>query len=170
MPIATIAITGGVLAPDGTGVSGGKIEIYLMPPGGHADDGGTEQVIAPRKTVIIEDDGSVDFDLIGNDLITAPSGGATYYKAVYHVGDIQWTQYWDIDSTGGAIDIGEITILLVGADGLGQLWPLLTADLPATERNRGRPYRIKPSGSLPEESRVVMHNGIGLEVKTFYYG
>jgi len=163
MAINTVAVGGKVLTPAGVAAAGGRIVIDLVPAGGSVDDSGTEQVIAPQQLVVIGADGSVNFQLIPTDLIAAPLGGLSFYRATYDVNGVRWVHFWDGPLSTGAdpIDIGDIEVTQV----LGGLLvfpgpPLLSADPPLTEANRGRHWRVQLAG-YPEMERVILKDADG---------
>ena len=108
MAVDTIQITGLVLLPDATPAQGGDLGIRLVQKNATVDDAGTEQVVAPSSSAIIETDGSVDFELISTDDISVLSG-APLYRVRYRTGRNDWIEFWSLpNSLGDPVDIGDI--------------------------------------------------------------
>jgi hypothetical protein len=106
MTVAVIDVNGSLVDISGQGSRGGRIEITLVPPGGVVDDAGTKHVVAPRKTVYVDDNGGVNFSIVPNASIT-PSGSR--YHVTYHMvdGSIR-SSLWNIASTPSPQNIGDL--------------------------------------------------------------
>lgn len=106
MAFALVSVTGTVVGPSGAGVGGGKITARLSPPGGYANDGAANQVVARELEISISAAGAVAFSIIPNDAIT-PAGSV--YQATYELADgTTWTKEWDIASAPASQDIGDL--------------------------------------------------------------
>jgi len=109
MAPATVTIGGKVVGPNGIGIPGGEIKITLQPPGGSADDGGTEQVIGSELVVTIASDGTVAFSLIPNNGAGSITPAGSKYRARYRSNDgRQWSKLWDVAASPGSQDIGDL--------------------------------------------------------------
>jgi hypothetical protein len=105
MAIAVVNIIGSVVKPDGGGSQGGTITITLGTTG-HADDGVNEVVVSGSFDAIIDEDGSVDFNIIANSLIT-PSGS---YSAKFKLNDgSEFTKTWTVAAAPSTQDIGDLS-------------------------------------------------------------
>lgn len=133
MAITKIAVAGTVYLPSGQPAAGGTITLELTQAGSITVDG-NQQVIGSRFPVPIGLDGTVSFDLVPNNLVSIPIG-AVYYRAIFAVGGVQWTEFWDLSSSGpNPIDLGEIVRVDTGSiggvgpnkltlAGIGSAWP-----------------------------------------------
>jgi hypothetical protein len=107
MAILTKNIVGKIVAPDGTGWAGGSLYISLN-VSGTVDDAGTEQVIGGTKVYIIQEDGTVNFDLVPNDIITPAD--CVYVVRYFAPNGDRIAEYWRVLSTDSSpLDIGDIT-------------------------------------------------------------
>lgn len=103
-------VTGKVIVPSGDGASGGTLTIRLSNTGIVTDDSTlVDQKIFGSVKTIIGLDGSVDFSLVPNDIITPAN---TYYIADFALaGGFVWREMWTIASSATPIAIGSITVL-----------------------------------------------------------
>lgn len=157
MAVSTIIVQGKVLTPDGNGFAGGKLEIRITSPGA-VDDSGTDQIVGGRFVVVVEADGSVNFELIPNDTIDADY--ETLYRVKFtHPNHFSWIEYWTLDS-GGAdpIDIGAIT-----RETISEITGCILVDaLPAaTERLRGKFRTLRGSNNVPDITYQCLKIGPG---------
>lgn len=105
MAVTRSRITGKILTPEGVGVAGGTIRITLSESGSTEDGGTGTQRVGGTYTATIASDGSVDFYLVPNDVIT-PSG--TTYLAEYVLRNgAHYQENWNL--TTGDKEIGDIT-------------------------------------------------------------
>ena len=117
MPPTTVAIDGKVLLPTGVGAPGGEVRT-LLTVAGSVDDGGTEQLINGFSINPIGPDGTVDFSLVPNDIISTV--GPNYYRAAIRTQDkpdgmpIEWILFWSLlTSDGPTVNIGDILVAAV---------------------------------------------------------
>jgi len=104
MAIATVNVIGDVLLPSGS-AAGGEIRVRISEVGS-VDDGGDERVVVGESRFPIAADGSVDFELIPNDIIS-PSG--TFYVAtIAGPTGVARVLGWNLASAPDPVDIGSI--------------------------------------------------------------
>lgn len=109
MALVTVAITGHVLAPDGSAPTSGRLVVKLSQAGSALD--GSESVrVATEVTEDLGAGGAVSFALAPNDTIT-PSG--TYYLATFVAQlasgrRVQWAEKWQLTSADLTLDIGAV--------------------------------------------------------------
>jgi len=105
--IATKNIIGKIVTPDAIGWAGGTI-YFSLSTHGTVDDGGTEQVIAANGITVIQPDGSVNFNLVPNDIITPAD--TVYIMRFFAPDGSRMVQVWQIlNSDSSPIDIGDVT-------------------------------------------------------------
>lgn len=106
MPLETTQITGTIYDPQGAPVAGGKITIELSHPGSAPDTvSGDDERVAGETIVPIGGDGTVDFTVVPNDVIT-PVG--TIYKIHFETSGRRWREYWSVDSSPDPLEIGDV--------------------------------------------------------------
>lgn len=114
MAMPTTTVQGKVILPDGTAATAGTISFELSEPG-KANDGTYDNRIGGKFETDIASDGSVDFTLVPNDVITRDgqgSPGGTYYQVTFLVTSpyrSEWSENWEVDTTPDPVDIGAIT-------------------------------------------------------------
>ena len=150
MPIPTITVQGKVITPDGAGAAGGSIEIVAVLPGAVNDDT-VDHVLGKSFEVMIEDDGSVDFDIIPTDAIVTFSGAAEVYRFTYKIGNDTWTELIGpiVEAGPDPIDIGalaRVTSVDVPSGGLVNVLPA------AAEQYRGKFLTVLGSGIDPDRT------------------
>jgi hypothetical protein len=106
MAVTTTNITGMVLLPSGAPATGGKLRARLSSPGS-VEDGATTQRIGGVTIAEIGSDGSVDFTLVPNDVITPE--GSIYAVEYQLLGGSSWQEFWAVETGSGSIDIGDIS-------------------------------------------------------------
>jgi hypothetical protein len=168
MAISTKTINGKVVTPDGVGWAGGSI-YYSLNVDGTVDDAGTEQVVGATKVTIIQQDGTVDFDLIPNDNITPAD---TVYVVRFFAPDgSRMTQLWRVLSTDpSTINIGDVT-RVVSDDGgyaAGTLAALSDTDVAGVSNDEVLTYQsasgkweAKPSSGAGSDSDAIHDNVSG---------
>jgi len=106
MAVQTTTITGLVLAPSGSPVTGGRIRARLTGPG-TVDDAGTNQKIHGFAEFAIGANGAVNFALVPNDVIS-PAG--SIYSVEFNMPDgASWVEFWSLATAPDPIEIGDIT-------------------------------------------------------------
>lgn len=106
--VPTVAITGKVLTPDGSGVRSGTITCRLTTPGSALDGTTLQRVASEVTTTLAATTGAVSFSLVPNDAIT-PTGSryTCTYRAVANNGrSVQWAEQWQLASTPNPLPIG----------------------------------------------------------------
>lgn len=109
MAIPQIQVTGKIFLPDGVTPASGSIELRLSQAATIEDDaGGGTQVVSGEAETIIASDGSVDFTLAPNDLMTP---NTTRHQVTLRLADgTVWRETWFVDSTGSdPLEIGDVT-------------------------------------------------------------
>jgi hypothetical protein len=133
MAISTKNITGKIVTPDGVGWAGGSI-YYSTSASATVDDGGAEQIVGATKVVSIQLDGSVDFDMIPNDIMTPAD---TIYVVRFFAPDgSRMIQYWRINNADSSpISIGDVekVVTIPGGYSSNTLEALLDTNLAGKE-------------------------------------
>jgi hypothetical protein len=161
MSITTVHVIGKIVTPDGTGVAGGRITFGLSVPGRVEDAGETERV-APRWSVTIASDGTVDFTIIPNDVIS-PSD--TYYNVTYApVGQQEWSERVVITTLPSTIEIGDFDVIGEALPDTGGRFrpPLFPSGIIAGEQYDGWIWRVPGVlGVNPGAIRTCLVNAAG---------
>ncbi|MDH3834761.1 MAG: hypothetical protein OES34_11490 [Nitrosopumilus sp.] len=168
MAIAVKTIDGKIVTPDGVGWAGGTI-YFSLSVHGTVDDAGTEQIVAANGVTVIQSDGSVDFDLIPNDIITPAD---TVYIVKFFAPDgSRMTQHWRILTTDpSTINIGDVTRVFSssGAYSAGTLANLLDTDVTGvsndevlTWNSTTEKWEPKPSSGAGSDSDAIHDNVAG---------
>jgi hypothetical protein len=119
MAILTKNIVGKIVTPDGIGWAGGSLYISLN-VNCTVDDAGTEQVIGGTKVYIIQEDGSVDFNLVPNDIMTPAD--SVYIVRYFAPDGSRIVEHWRVLAADSSpLDIGDVTrvVSVSGATLLG---------------------------------------------------
>lgn len=109
MAIATVAITGKVVKPNGQPADGGTLRVTLS-DSGTVDDTGTEQVIGGTFETPIMGDGTVSFSIVPNSGTGSITPAGTTYTAVFETSDSEiWTKTWSVAAAPASQDIGDLS-------------------------------------------------------------
>lgn len=110
--VPTVAITGKVLTPDGSGVRSGTITCRLTTPGSALDGTTLQRVASEVTTTLAATTGAVSFSLVPNDAIT-PTGSrytCTYRAVVNNGRAVQWAEQWQLTSYPTSQAIGSLPV------------------------------------------------------------
>jgi len=159
MAIPTVTITGKVLDPSGSGVTGGEIRILLSTPGIVRDAStSADQKVHGEQRVVIGSDGAVSIVLVANASITP--AGTTYRVRFMLSSGFTWTEDWSVAAAPGAQEIGDVTVVsttpLVQAV---QLPALSAPSNPGSGSDRRKFYYVEGGAGMPDELFLMMKNG-----------
>lgn len=103
MPPTTVTITGKVLGPSGSPARGGRIRIHLV-DAGSVEDGSVTQIAGGETVVPIAADGTVNFPIIPNALISPSSS----YEATFECEGSRWQRSWIVPTSPSTQHVGDL--------------------------------------------------------------
>lgn len=106
MPVPVVNVLGKIVLPTGIGCPGGLIRVRLSSSGYVESTENETEVLEGLSTISIGRDGSVNFSLVPNALI---SPGGTFYRAQWTLADgFKFEEAWQLDELPSPLDIGDI--------------------------------------------------------------
>ena len=119
MALPTVAISGHVVAPDGSAPVSGRLTVYLSAPGSALN--GAEYVrVAAEAAVTITTGGVVAITLVPNASIT-PAGSyyvATFTATLASGSSVRWVENWGLATSPSTLDLGSVPLVNL-APGVG---------------------------------------------------